>query len=65
MDALVRIAAVGTVLLGLAYVAAPRRMYSTGFDFLRGESSEPTRTDLWLHRIMGCGLVWIGLSHLP
>ncbi|MCU4800012.1 hypothetical protein OB920_06475 [Halobacteria archaeon HArc-gm2] len=65
MSLLVQIAAIGTVLIGLAYVAVPRRVYSTGFDFLRGESSEPTWGGLWLHRILGCGLIWTGLSHLP
>ncbi|WP_323677511.1 hypothetical protein [Halorubellus sp. PRR65] len=61
MNALVLLAGVGSLLLGVPYVAAPRRVYHFGFESLRAFGSgpsEPSDGMLWMHRFVGlCSLV--------
>ncbi|WP_245781339.1 hypothetical protein [Halopelagius inordinatus] len=67
MTALVQFAGVGFAVLGVAYVALPRRVHRFGFDFLRGsrsEGSEPSRAVVWAYRFIGVCLVALGLSYL-
>lgn len=62
---LVQILAIGTIFLGIAYVVVPRTMDECNVGVLRDPGTELPDMAVWWYRVLGIGLVSIGLSHLP
>ena len=67
MSALWQVGYVVAVVLGLAYVALPKRVHTFGFDFLRRspvEQSEGSTTPVWLYRGLGVLFLLVGVAGL-
>ncbi|AUV82669.1 hypothetical protein C2R22_14305 [Salinigranum rubrum] len=67
MTRLFQFAGVAFVLLGLAYLALPRRIYHfspVSLSETQSGSSEPSTLILWTYRFIGGCLVVVGVSYL-
>ncbi len=64
MGILLQIAAVVSVVLGLAYIAVPQTMHRFDLRYLRGNSSKLSKKEVWLYRLVGMALIVLMLSRL-
>jgi hypothetical protein len=67
MSRLFQLAGIVIALLGIAYLAVPRKVYHFGLESLRdtsSPSSEPPQWIVWTYRFIGGCLVLVGTSYL-
>lgn len=64
MSVLIQLAALGTALLGAVYIVIPRKMHPYSLRYGRSNDPPISKTEVWLYRFLGIGLVAIGLPRL-